>query len=91
MAWRARITRFIPEDTALRGKVEVGFYDDADPANSPTPTVFLHSRTYSTDELTTMAAFQQAIVTEGQTARASYNRTQAIKQQLPIGQEIAIP
>jgi len=91
MAWRARILTNTDADTALRSVVTVGFYETTDPANTPVPTVYLHSRSYVTEELTTIPAFQATIIAEGQAARTAYVRALAVKTALPVGQEIAIP
>lgn len=91
MAWKARVTRIIPGDTALRAIVEVGFYESTDPLNLPTPTVFLHRKAYSSDELTTVPALVALVEAEGQAARTAFNRVVAVKAALPIGAEVPIP
>lgn len=70
----------------------VQYYDDANPANSPTPTVFLESVTLLfASASATKAIVQAAIIARGQDLRATGQKIAAIQQTLTIPATIQIP
>ena len=80
MAWKAIIT-----DWDLDGPgVTVGYYDDADPANTPDPSEFLYSRVFARADFSTLADLQAQVIAVGQSKRQAYNRIQQMKNTGPI-------
>lgn len=85
MAWFAKIAGEIAADNAVDRLMSVVFYDDA------APNVPLWRKTYSTDEVSSVADFRAAVIAEGQAARARWVKAQAARTQVPIGSTIPIP
>jgi hypothetical protein len=75
VAWKAVIT-----GASLDGpSITVGYYDDADPQNTPAPSVFLYSQTFSRGEITSDADLRQQVIATGKQIRTAYQRIQALK------------
>lgn len=97
MAWQAIVAdRHIRRDVSgYKLELFVRYYDDADLANTPTPTNFLWEKTFwfDADATLTLVAIRAAVVTEGQNQRASMGAAQnaLTLPQLAVGTTVAIP
>jgi hypothetical protein len=90
MAWIARILNTYTGDSHLHATVEVGFFDDADPKNTPLPTLFLYEKAYDSMTLTTVPEFVAQLQADGAAARTQYETVNALIAQLPIGAQVVI-
>lgn len=92
MAWRWQIASPIGKATNdARVQADIKYYDDANVANTPTPTVFLHAQSFFFDPAWANADMQAAIVQEGQRARAAYTRASALNTAFSAGTTGAVP
>lgn len=96
MAWRAIVInrQSITNHTGSALRLVVGYYDDADPANTPTPNIWLARKEFVFDgEDLTATTIRNTIIEQGQLERAAANRVDAAlaSPQLEPGQSIAIP
>jgi len=80
MPWKAILTDWDLDAPS----VTYGFYDDADPLNTPDPKVFLYSQVFSRADINTNPELQAAVVVTGVKIRKVYNRVQAIKNAGPV-------
>jgi len=90
MAWRAQI----PNRQRINDQVQitVRYYDDADAANNPTPTVFLWRFVFNFDVLElTKQQVLDAIIAEGQRARSAITQADNVVAQIVVGSSVAIP
>lgn len=88
MAWQARLTApVIKPQAGMTIEVSVTYYDDTDLAQAS-----LHVRTFQFEASTSGPEMRQAIVAEGQQARAIFNRATNINNNVATaGTTIAIP
>lgn len=86
MAWRWQIASPILKETnGSRVQADIKYYDDANPANTPTPSVFLHAQSFFFDPATATVDMQSMIVTEGQRARSTFTRASTLNASFPEG------
>lgn len=86
MAWRWAVALPIAkEPSGSRVRVNIAYYDDADPENTPTPINILHRTLFTFDPALTDAAMAQMVESEGQRARAGYARATTLAASYPVG------
>jgi hypothetical protein len=91
MAWRYQVAGILKETNGSRVQADIKYYDDANPANTPTPSVFLHAQTFFFDPVATNAEMQSMIQQEGARARTALNRASALASSFPNGFTGAVP
>lgn len=96
MAWQAIIQNRsrVVNHTGAALRLVVAYYDDADPANNPTPTNFLTRNEFIFDgDDISQATVRNAVIAHGQKERAASTRVDAAMAapQLAVGQTLAIP
>lgn len=92
MAWRWMVASAVLKETnGTRVQADVKYYDDADAANSPTPTVFLHAHSFYFSPGWSNADMRLALEAEGIRARAAYARAAELAVAVPVGTSGAVP
>lgn len=92
MAWRWQIASTILKETnGSRVQADIKYYDDANPANTPTPAVFLHAQSFFFDPAASNADMQAMIQAEGQRARTAVTRAAALAASFPAGFNGSVP
>lgn len=97
MAWRVVVAErqtVVDATSGYRLRLLCHYYDDTDPANATTPTVFLWSKEFLFDGASlTLQIIQDAVFTEGARQRTAFNNAQQGIQipQLAVGQTYLVP
>lgn len=92
MAWRWQIANEILKETnGSRVQADIKYYDDANPANTPTPSVFLHAHSFFFSPAWSNTEMRLALEAEGISARTALNRAAVLASSFPQGTTGAVP
>lgn len=92
MAWRWFVASTpLKATNSTQVQIDVKYYDDANPSNTPTPTVFLHAQSFFFEPSVNNAAMRTMVESEGQRARTAFDRAAVIAGNNPTGTTGVVP
>lgn len=81
----------LKETNGSRVQADIKYYDDANPSNTQTPTVFLHAQTFFFDPAMSESDMGKMLEAEGARARTAFLRAAALAVQFPVGTHGVVP